>query len=75
MDDSFHLLSMINHMIYCAEKINGTAERYRPYLGTAQSIGLPERSRWCQPERDCGRMPHRGRIFNVHFEPYEEKKT
>ena len=53
---------------------NGTAERYRSYLGTAQSIGLPERTRWCQSERDCGRMPHRSRLFNVHFEPYGRKR-
>ena len=58
----------------CPEKTNGTAERYRSYLGTAQSIGLPERTRWCQSERDCSRMPHRGRIFNVHFEPYGRKR-
>ena len=58
----------------CPEKTNGTVERYRSYLGTAQSIGLPERSRWCQPERDCGRMPHRSRLFNVHFEPYGRKR-
>ena len=40
-----------------------------------RSIGLPERTRWCQSERDCSRMPHRGRIFNVHFKPYGRKKS
>ena len=71
MDDSFHYLSMINHMTVQKKLMEQLADTG---LTLAKSIGLLERSRWCQPERNCGRMPHRGRILNVYFEPHGRKR-
>ena len=73
MNDSFHYLSMANHMMV-QKKADGTVKGYRPYPGTAKGSGLSERSRWRQSEGNCGRMSDRGRIFNFYFKIEWKKK-
>ena len=72
MDDSFHYLSMINHMTVQKKLMEQLAD-------TGLTLGQPkvldylkDRDGASQKEIAAG-LPHRGRIFNVILNRMEEK--
>ena len=68
MNDSFHYLSMANHMMVQKKLMEQLKD-------TGKGSGLSERSRWRQSEGNCGRMSDRGRIFNFYFKSNGRKRT
>ena len=65
MNDSFHYLSMANHMMVQKKLMEQLKD-------TGLTLG---RSRWRQSEGNCGRMSDRGRIFNFYFKSNGRKRT
>ena len=74
MNDSFHYLSMANHMMV-QKKLMEQLKDTGLTLGQPKGSGLSERSRWRQSEGNCGRMSDRGRIFNFYFKSNGRKRT
>ena len=72
MNDSFHYLSMANHMMVqkkLMEQLKDTG------LTLGQPKVLDYLKRWRQSEGNCGRMSDRGRIFNFYFKSNGRKRT
>ena len=73
MDDSFHYMSMINHMTIQKKLMEQLKD-------TGLTLGQPKVLDYLKDhdgasQKEIGRMSHRGRIFNVHFEPYGRKRS